>query len=331
MQTAITDFYAIHPDLHRMHGYEGVRRWREDAQRHLQALVTALRTQTPVLFGGYARIYIAELNGRGQDLVAFAHLLEIMGQAIRSTLGDETWSMVRVPLDAALREIPLQDGDRTVLLQADDRLMPTYLSAVLAGNRIAAQDAVFDALDRGATVRQVYLDVFQPALYTVGQMWETGQLSVAQEHLATAITQAILSGIYARVPLATSGLRRAIVACLAGNYHEIGPRMLADFLQMAGYDTRFLGANTPTDSLLAMIDEVKPDVVGLASTTQEQVDQVKDAIERIRGDFTAYRPTIMVGGLAFNLVDGLWQRVGGDVWGQDAGQAIDHLTGSADW
>ena len=331
VQTAITEFYAIHTALHREHGYEGVRRWRDDTQRHLQALIASLRSGNPESFAGYARAYVDDLRVRGQDPMQFGHLLEIIGQTIREQLGDEVWIPVRSALDAALQDIPLEDGDGTVTLLSDGDLMPAYFRAVLNGNRVAARDVIFAALDQGATIRQVYLNVFQPALYAVGQMWENGRLSVAQAPLAPAITQAILSGIYARVPLTAPGPKRAIVACLAGNYHEIGPRMLADFLQMAGYDARFLGANTPTDSLLAMIDEVKPDVVGLASTTNAQVEQVQHAIERIRGDFTAYRPTIMVGGLAFNLIDGLWQQVGGDVWGMDAGQAIDHLVGSADW
>jgi methanogenic corrinoid protein MtbC1 len=331
VQTAITEFYAIHPDLHLAHGYEGVRRWRDDTQRHLQTLIAALRAGTPASFADYARSYAEDMRARGQDPFAFGHLLELIGQTIREQLGDEVWVPVHAALDAALRQIPMEGKEYTVALPSDNDLMPAYFNAVLSGNRVAAQDLVFGALDRGATIRQLYLNVFQPALYDVGQMWASGRLSVAQEHLATAITQTILAGIYARVPMTAPGQQRAIVACLAGNYHEIGPRMLADFLQMAGYDTRFLGANTPTDSLLAMIDDVKPDVVGLASTTQEQVDQVKDAIERIRGDFQSYRPTIMVGGLAFNAADNLWRRVGGDVWGMDAGQAIDHLVGSADW
>ncbi|HEX3053606.1 MAG TPA: B12-binding domain-containing protein, partial [Aggregatilineaceae bacterium] len=198
-----------------------------------------------------------------------------------------------------------------------------FLQAILKGDRIAADQIVREALHQG-TIRDSYLQIFQPSLYEVGRLWEVGQVSIAQEHLATAITQSALASIYARVDLPTSTEQNAIIACLSGNYHEIGPRMLADFMQMAGFNTRFLGADTPEDSLMSMISSIKPDVIGLPATTQEQVQSVQTAIERLRADFASYRPTVMVGGLAFNQVDDLWKKVKADVWGIDAGQAVDH-------
>ncbi len=206
-----------------------------------------------------------------------------------------------------------------------------YTRLILEGDRGAAQHLVFGTLDQGATVRDIYLRVFQPSLYEVGRLWEAGQLSIAREHLATAVTQSVLSSIYSRVSLPSPLTQHAVVACLSGNYHEIGPRMLADFLQMAGYNTRFLGSNTPIESVLEMIDELKPDVIGLPATTPEHVESVRRAIESLRADFVSYRPVIMVGGLAFNQNNDLWQRVQADLWGLDAGQAVDRLTGGTKW
>ncbi|HEX3052525.1 MAG TPA: cobalamin-dependent protein [Aggregatilineaceae bacterium] len=206
-----------------------------------------------------------------------------------------------------------------------------YTRLILEGDRGAAQHLVFGVLDQGATVRDIYLKIFQPSLYEVGRQWEAGQLSIAREHLATAVTQSVLSSIYSRVSLPPHLSHHAVVACLSGNYHEIGPRMLADFLQMAGYNTRFLGSNTPIASVLELIDELKPDVIGLPATTPEHVEAVRRTIELLRADFNSYRPVIMVGGLAFNASGDLWKRVQADLWGLDAGQAVDRLTGGNKW
>lgn len=206
-----------------------------------------------------------------------------------------------------------------------------YLQSLLKGDRVQAQKLILDTFDRRfGDIRDIYLQVFQPSLYEIGRLWEIGQISIAQEHLATAITQSVLSALYARADLPSSLDQHAIVACLSGNYHEIGPRMLADFLQMAGYNTRFLGANTPEDCLLQMIEEIKPAVIGLPATTASQVEAVRLTIEHLRADFTSYRPIVMVGGLAFNLSQGLWKTVRADVWGENAGQAIDRLVGSVE-
>jgi methanogenic corrinoid protein MtbC1 len=207
-----------------------------------------------------------------------------------------------------------------------------YLRALLAGDRLQAQRIVFESLEQDdASLYDIYLGVLQPSLYEIGRLWETGRLSIAQEHLATAITQSAQAALYSRVTLPSKLDRHAVVACLTGNYHDIGPRMLADFLQLAGYNARFLGANTPIDSLLGMIQDLKPEVIGLPATTPDQVESVRRAIEQIRTDFHGYRPTVMVGGLAFNLIDGLWKSVKADVWGPDARRALDHLLGTTAW
>lgn len=330
--TATRQFFAIHQAGPPPGVPLTVDAVRAEVTAHLERLTHALRTNEPRSFADYVRAVSSgptELAVHGEQLV---RLLELVGQLIREKLGEQVWAYVVAQLDPALQELHPDDwmpDDR--LLSDPQLLMPAYLMAVLNGRRIQAQSLVLDALQKGMTIRQVYLDVFQPSLYEVGALWERGQLSIAKEHLATAITQSILSRVYADVSLAIHDEQQAIVACLTGNQHEIGPRMLADFLQLAEFNTRFLGANTPLHSLIELIDEVKPDVIGLPASTPDHVAAVKDAIQHLRTEFTTYHPTIMVGGLAFNLEDGLWRQVGGDVWGRDAGEAIDHLVGNSTW
>jgi methanogenic corrinoid protein MtbC1 len=258
-------------------------------------------------------------------------LLELAGEAVRAELAPPVWEAVRTELDPAIRWLHRQTEAADTANLSVDGVSQAYLAALLRGDRFSAHALIWDLVDRGTRLRDIYLRIFQPVLYQIGQLWEQGQVSVAQEHLATAITQYVLSAIYARFGLGITSDKNAIVACLAGNYHEVGPRMVADFLQMAGYNTRFLGANTPQDDLLTMIDSIKPDVIGLPSTTVQQVQAVRDAIIRVKADFLRYRPVIMVGGLAFNATDGLWQDVGADLWRVDAGLAVDELVGSTGW
>lgn len=53
-----------------------------------------------------------------------------------------------------------------------------------------------EALSEGSTLPALYVDVFRPALYEVGARWESNRLTVAQEHIATAITQFVMAQIY---------------------------------------------------------------------------------------------------------------------------------------
>ncbi|MFC1960641.1 B12-binding domain-containing protein [Chloroflexota bacterium] len=300
----------------------------DDIEQHLTALQTALANNDPQSFS-------LHMKSGCTDLESCAHLLllvEIIGQEIRQHFGEQTWLLTKPVLDPALEWLATQTTSLPIEQQlTDTNIVRLYTQSILNGNRLQAEKLVFDTLDQGRNIRDIYLKIIQPSLYEVGRLWEIGQVSVAQEHLATAITQSILSAIYARVKLPSSLEQHASVACLEGNYHEIGPRMLADFLQMAGYNTRFLGTNTSVETLIEMIQTLKPVVIGLPATTSNHVETVKLAIDRVRTDFTSYRPTIMVGGLAFNDVDGLWKTVRADLWQENGGLAVDQLVGTSDW
>ena len=104
-------------------------------------------------------------------------------------------------------------------------------------------------------MRDVYLHVFQRSQYEIGRLWQSNQISVAQEHLCTAATQLIMSQLYPFIFGTERRNRRVVAACVGGDLHEIGIRMVADFFEMDGWDTFYLGANVPiTDIVQTVID-----------------------------------------------------------------------------
>ena len=77
-----------------------------------------------------------------------------------------------------------------------------------------------------------------------------------------------------------------VVTCVSGEQHQIGARMLADFLEMAGWDTFFLGADTPISGTLQQVAERAPHVLALSVTMPFHVQAVADLIARIRDSMT---------------------------------------------
>ena len=57
-----------------------------------------------------------------------------------------------------------------------------------------------------------------------------------------------------------------LVACVEGEMHDLPARMVADVLDLAGYDVRFLGANVPAESFPGMLAQFRPDVLALSVT-----------------------------------------------------------------
>ncbi len=172
-----------------------------------------------------------------------------------------------------------------------------FLNHLLNGERKALNRMVRDLLNDKITILDLYVLLFQKSLYEVGRLWETNKISVAKEHLATAITEGLLNLIYSELTAAQQRNRKVIVSCAANEYHQIGGKMVADVFESNGWDAQFLGANTPIGHLLEHIDQEKPDLVALSLTIYFNLPSLKNAIDRIAVSFPNL--DILVGGQVF--------------------------------
>lgn len=146
-------------------------------------------------------------------------------------------------------------------------LRQRYSEALLAGDESAAEATLRAALQLGMTPGQIDVELIAPALWRVGELWEKGEITVADEHLATEITVRLL--VLQREAIRTERRRpgrRILLAALEGERHVVGLRMAADLLHGGGYDTRFLGADVPLDALGLAVERHVPDVVCLSTT-----------------------------------------------------------------
>jgi methanogenic corrinoid protein MtbC1 len=182
-----------------------------------------------------------------------------------------------------------------------EQLYETYLDLLLEGNRTKCVQLIQDLLDKQIDIKDLYLNLFQKSLYKVGELWEYNKISVAKEHLATSITEGLLTLVYPRLFKARRTSKKAVISCSANEYHQVGGKMVADIFELNGWDGYFLGANTPIDELLSFIDEKEPDLVGLSLSVYFNLPSLKAGIEAIRADFR--KLDIVVGGRAF-LVGG---------------------------
>lgn len=204
-------------------------------------------------------------------------------------------------------------------------LATSYLEALLQADHRSAAQLVLNAAAGGAGVKDLYLHVFQPVQYEVGRLWELNRATVAQEHYCTAATQMIMARFQDAI-FGTPRLQRfAVVACVDGELHAIGSRMVADFLEMEGWDTHYLGACMPPAEIAEAARQHRADLVCLSCSMSGHVDVVARAVRLIReiGESGRPGPRILVGGIPFNRQPGLWRQVGADGWAPDAQQAVE--------
>jgi MerR family transcriptional regulator, light-induced transcriptional regulator len=169
-----------------------------------------------------------------------------------------------------------------------------YLHALLTRRTEEARGAVTAALADGVAIADIYLEILQPALQEVGHRWAIDEINVAEEHVATAVTQRLLDELSARMRAPPRDGRLAIVACTPGELHALGARMVGDFLEADGWEVLQLGASTPAADLAALSDREQPDAVALSSATAGSLPGIVEALERL-GRLRP-RPCLVVGG-----------------------------------
>ncbi len=180
-----------------------------------------------------------------------------------------------------------------------DPLYRQYLHLLLQGNRNGCARIVQQLLDQNIDIKALYTELFQKSLYRVGELWESNQISVAREHLVTAITEGLLNLVYPRLfEKERATPKKVVISCAANEFHQIGGKMAADIFELNGWDSHFLGANTPVEHMLEYIQEEKPDLVGLSVTVYCNMPALKAGLEAIKSDFKDL--DVFVGGQAFN-------------------------------
>ncbi len=174
-----------------------------------------------------------------------------------------------------------------------------YTDALVAGEVALARSAIVQAVTRGMSHVELYLGVLAPAQIRLGELWREGRLNVAQEHLATAITMDIMNFARRGAALRTGLGVRAVVTPVEGDQHSVGAQMIADFLEMDGWEIDFLGSGTPASDLGEFVRNRNVDLVAISSTTPEFLPNVKAAVDVIRR-VESPRPKIMLGGGALS-------------------------------
>ena len=180
----------------------------------------------------------------------------------------------------------------------NDELYSRYVTALLQGDVRLCAEIVTHLLKENTETTTIYTELFQKSLYRVGELWAMNRVSVAVEHLATAITERMLANVYpALLSNVSPNGRKALICCSVNEYHQIGARMVADIMETRGWDVSFLGANTPVNDMLLMIQEKQSEILGLSVSIYFNMTSLHRTIEIVRASFPGLN--IFVGGQGF--------------------------------
>jgi DNA-binding transcriptional MerR regulator len=159
-----------------------------------------------------------------------------------------------------------------------ERSVGELRAALDAFDESAAQSAL-DRLLSGFSVEVFLREVVLTYLRELGDRWERGEASVAQEHFASQVLRGRLLGLARNWD--RGGGPRAVLACMPGEQHDLGLIAFGLGLRDRGWRVTFLGPDTPLDTLSDAVTTLEPEVVVLTATTPDRFESGRDALRRL--------------------------------------------------
>jgi methanogenic corrinoid protein MtbC1 len=190
-----------------------------------------------------------------------------------------------------------------------------YLDALGRGDRRRAIEVVFDLLYGGVPADTVLIDLVGGGQVEVGLAWQEARWTIAQEHRASAVAEAVLEAVAQHALTATrvaSGGRRGAVtvASTEGEWHGVPGRLVSEILRLHGFDVAYVGPSVPAADLARALGPGSPEVVAVSCSMPSCLTGAWRTITALR----AAGKTIVCGGRGFGP-GGAW----GVALGADAG------------
>lgn len=183
----------------------------------------------------------------------------------------------------------------------DNKSIDMLLDCLLSGDRKKSHEICVDFLKNGNSILELYEHLIKPALYEVGKLWEHNKITVAAEHLATAITEGILNSLYTNIIPGKYNGKKVVIACVDKEEHQVGIKMVADIFELNQWESFFLGTGFPVSELIKYIQDVKPELIAISLSVYFNFSSLSYMLNELQSSFPDTK--IIVGGQALNHIE----------------------------
>lgn len=311
--------YEQHPEF-KAYGVEGYKNSIQDAQYNLQFLLTAYQYNSLELLMNYLEWTDQLFNNLKLPKNTLLHHMELTRAVLNSILDESEIDMAQRNQLMGLLSGALEGLKSKSTSSESPRSQATpsnpyyerYESAIFNGDRGALNHLFSEMREAQLSIEFIYGEVMAVFQRQLGLLWHERKISVAKEHYSTAMSQYAMTLLYDQIFTTKRTGRRMFAACVSGELHEFGIRLIADYFEYKGWDTLYYGANNTEASLSQAIVEQNPDVIFLSCTMTYHLDHLERLIGEIRK--SDIKIPICVGGYPFDIAPMLSKQIGADYY-----------------
>jgi methanogenic corrinoid protein MtbC1 len=228
-----------------------------------------------------SRWFVSMLSRHGFGPGYFGRMLEAWSVAIVSS--------IRLAYARELAE-PLDNLRGNLGLLIESRRPEPELSAAArelfdllrARKRREAAESVLALAESGLALERLVEEVVLSAMKHLGFLWETGSITVADEHAATEICRYVLYRLFDSIEPAKSTGLKALASCVPGDEHEMGVEIVGEYLRLKGWEVFTVGRSTPLEDILKALADFRPHVAFFSATLVANLPAARELIAEVQ-------------------------------------------------
>lgn len=175
----------------------------------------------------------------------------------------------------------------------------TLFHALIGGREEEAADILINTFLNGDTLSQIFDGIVTDSMRRIGDLWMSGDLTVAQEHLASRTVLNAAQKLRAVVPVPEMSGNMAMCCAIEGDYHELPTHLAQIVLESAGWEVLNFGANTPLYSFAGEVLQHAPELVIISGTMILDLERAARDFREFRTELSKLNIAVAVGGQGF--------------------------------
>ncbi len=175
------------------------------------------------------------------------------------------------------------------------KLEERLFNSLTKGDLDSAID-IYENYTKYSNINNFFENILKPVMYKVGELWASGKLSVATEHVASNVARELVSIINEKTARADS--KGKVLLCTpTGEEHALGCNIIQTFLQNKGFRVFNLAPSAPAEAILHFVQKEKPHAILVSVTIEDNIKTAQRLINKIND---ASNVPVLIGGQAIN-------------------------------